>query len=234
MKAIASVWVLIASTVLAGGLIGAEMALANEAGRTAHFSLPIVSLGRGLTAHAELNLGMKAGVALEANFQSPGEYLSDEEVDDTGHSLMAGGRGFSILFSRYSDPMYMGGWYYGVGIGHRTMEADYVTSPDDTDTQVDWSLVDADGRTRFQAKMTGVTGHARAGYRYVGKEWPLLVGAYFGFRHFQMGISDTEFGASEDSPAVDSQSPLTDREVERLRRLFTTSVESGLEIGFAF
>lgn len=201
--------------------------------RTFAFTIPVITFTGEQVARLEFNLGGLASLALEANFKPKNDEVHPDDALETGESLVSKGRGFALLFSRYTDEAAMAGFYYAIGAGYREMNADWKVRPATDDKEVDMTLVQTDERLYHRAEMKGVTGHIRGGYRYVGTSIPLSVGLYMGLRHYQVGVRDEKRdNLSEGDEAA--YSDMTDSERERLRRRFTTKLEPGIEVGIAF
>lgn len=209
--------------------------------RMAALSIPF-NFSRELNGRLELNLAGQAALAIEGGIQREGKDIDDEQTKETGEALQSRGYGGSLMISRYSDGMRMAGFYWTLGAGYREVEARWSVIAEGQDPQVDWSLVDYQdnkvGRLHHDAMLKGTTGTIRLGYRYMGEEIPLSIGAFIGARHFQAGVTDAQQKPGDPSRWGDESgvqyAPLTDREKERLRRRYTTKFEPGIEIGFAF
>ncbi len=192
-------------------------------------SLPIVNVGGGTVGRGELNLYGRGSLAIEGTYQAKGEDMTKKEQQQrNGESMMTQARAVSAFLARYSEPMQMAGFYYGLGVGYRQETAKWRLKPDGTTTA---AALDEQRFANHAATMAGPTGHVRGGYRYVGKEVPLLIGAYVGLRHFESVVKDAQPSAGPLGGG--SYSDMTDAEKEHLKRRFATAPEAGLEIGFA-
>ena len=207
----------------------AELAQARSSAKNMAFSLPLVSSDRGATGHAEYNLGGQASLAVELAYVAKGEDLTETEIDEIGGSRITHGREVAIFVSRYTDGARMSGFFWSLGAGYRQVDGSWVVAPDRNDPDVDLTLVDEQEMLRHELTMAGVTGHGRVGYTYVADQWPLLVGAYLGVRHFQVGVQDREVQGQDRQV-----SPLTDHERARLRRDYMTALAPGVSIGLTF
>lgn len=181
----------------------------------------------------EFNLAGKASLAVEGNFKREREEASDEAQEERSESMRAEGKGAALFVHRYMDGAAMAGMYWGLGAGYRQETVRWRVQPENSDKQVNLSLVDKDRMLNHDAELKGTTGHLRVGYRYVASELPLAIGGYVGGRHFQAGVRDGK-QTSEDEEANVQQAPLTDDEKERLRRKYTTKPEAGLELAVTF
>jgi hypothetical protein len=195
-----------------------------------------LSFSRETNGHLEANLAGKATVSVEGGVRRKGDDVTAKETSETSESIESEGRGGAILISRYSDGMSMSGFYWGLGVGYREIDATWTVKPEGDDPQVNsYYLNQSDGTLRHRAQLRGTTGHIRGGYRYVGEEIPFTIGAFVGARHFQAGVKDAEADEdSRDSSRTVDDAAMTDREKERLRRRYTTSPELALELGWAF
>jgi len=196
-------------------------------------SMPAVSLTHEMAAHLELNLDGLATLALEGTLMGRREEVPADRQKTTGESLVDQGRGASLLISRYWNGARMSGAYWSLGAGYREEQAKWHVKPDQNDKEVDMSLVDSDHMLNHEATLKGMTGHARFGYRYVGSNVPVVVGAYLGLRHFQPSVKDMP-PASNDAGSTVTYAELTDSERQTLRNISMTSPEGGIELGFAF
>jgi hypothetical protein len=195
-------------------------------------SSPIANLNGESILHLEANLGGHAALALEGVFKRGYEEIDAKEAEETHESRSSTAKGGSLIFSRYTHPMSMSGLYWGIGVGYRQESVNWRVQPDSKDKAVNYSLVNEDMRLAHDATLSGTTGHARFGYRYVAVEWPFVVGGYLGARHFQAGVKDTDVdGKDQENVRL---APMTDREKERLRRKYATRPECGVEVGFRF
>lgn len=196
-----------------------------------------------MTAHFELNLGGLGAIALEGGVQGRYQHFSDKTVLETGESLESEAKGIALLVARYTDGPTMSGFFWALGLGYRQVDAKWAVKPEANDPDlgenVDMSLLDTSERLNHAGTIKGNTGHFRVGYRYTANEWPILIGAYLGVRHFAGTVADTQPDSQVQDEGDGSQqsvtySNMTDREAERLRRRFMTKSESGLEIGVVF
>jgi hypothetical protein len=90
--------------------------------------------------------------------------------------------------------------------------------------------IDESGRMTHRMVGTGMTGHGRIGYRYVGESFPFIAGTFFGIRHFESKFEDKEARASDETPSTAS----TDDDRIQMKRTFMTRPELALELGLAF
>lgn len=196
------------------------------------FATPVVNLNGESMAHLELNLAGHASLALEVTAKRAYEEVDEETMAETGESRSSKAKGGALILSRYSRPMSMAGFYWALGAGYREEDVSWRVKPDAKDPELvsSFNLLNDDGNLHHDARLTGTTGHLRAGYRYVGQDLPFLGGIYLGARHFQAGVRDSE--VERDEPVRVAE--MTDRERERLRRKYSTRPECGLEVGFRF
>lgn len=201
-------------------------------------SLPLALYGESV-ARVEFNLGHQASLALEGNFKRRNDDISEKDAEESHESLITDAKGALILISRYSEPSRLAGFYWSLGLGFRSMNADWQVQPDPTDKKADLSLTATteDGSTEVfhhRATMTGSTGHLRGGYRYVSEEFPFMFGIYMGIRHFQASLKDTPIDGSERDGNEPVYASMTERERERLKRRYMTQLEPAIELGFIF
>lgn len=199
--------------------------------RSMSFSLTPVSITRDSTLRFEYNLAAKASLLVEGAFTGTDEDLMDDEIKETGNSLITKSGEISVMFARYSNATTMSGFYWAMGPGYRQMRATWKRTPDATYSLQgeQYQIVAPDELGKVTSEMTssGVTGHARAGYRYLGESVPLSIGAYVGLRHFQNKFVDTKENGSY------AAAPSTNKERESLADQYTTRLEGGIEVGFA-
>lgn len=195
-------------------------------------STPIANFNGETIVHMELNLAGNATLALEGIMKRAFEEVDEKEMEETGESRSSKAKGGALILSRYSRPMSMAGFYWSIGAGYRQEDVTWSVRPDeqDPDASQSFGLVDEKGNLHHDARLSGMTGNFRGGYRYVGKDFPFLGGIYLGARHFQAGVEDNE--VKRDEPV--RVASMTDREKERLRRKYSTRPEFGLEVGFRF
>lgn len=214
-----------------GGIGGEERAGLGQY-RSFTMSMPL-TINRESVGRLELNLAGKASVAFEGNFKKEREEATEEAQEEKNESMRAEGKGAALFVQRYMDGAAMAGMYWGLGVGYREETVRWRVQPEESDKQVNFSLVDKDRMLNHDAELKGTTGHLRVGYRYVAADLPFVVGGYVGGRHFQAGVRDGEQTDEEEDANV-KQAPLTDAEKERLRRKYTTKPEAGLELGITF
>ncbi len=211
----------------------ANSATAAEMYRTMAFSLTPITMAREGVVRAEFNLGTRASLALEGIAIGEGEDLFDDEIKESnGDSLITRGGELALFVARYSNSASMSGFYWAMGAGYRQLKANWKRSPGaNYSLQGDaYTIVAPDEAGKLNSQMTanGVTGHVRAGYRYLGESVPLSIGAYLGLRHFQSKFIDAK--DSDNYVAA----PSTNEERDMLRNRYMTKLEPGIEVGFAF
>ena len=185
--------------------------------------LPIASTERGPVGRLELNLYGIASLALEGSTERLDEDMSKAAVERTGESMLTKGGQVSVFAFRYTRPLSMAGFYYGAGLGYHEESVNWRKPT----TAAGSTLVEA-SLINHNAALTGPTGHVRIGYRYVGSEYPLLIGTYIGAKHYQATVNDGSGGSADGTPFV----PLSDNDKEHLLHRFQTTAEFGIEVGF--
>jgi hypothetical protein len=139
------------------------------------------------------------------------------------------------MFSRYGDGNRMAGFYWGIGIGTREENVTWKVKPDTKDPAYKTISADANNFVGHEATLRGGTGHGRIGYRYVGESAPFVIGAYLGLRHFEATVTDLKDKESttrgSDEPPVTAMSA---RERDKLKRIYATRPETGVEVGYSF
>jgi hypothetical protein len=195
-------------------------------------SMPVITMARDTVMRMELNLAGKASLALEGMMQGKHEELDDKERKESGESLIDEGKGAALFIARYTNPMSMTGFYWGLGLGYREETVQWRVKPSDKDKDVNMALLDENDMLNHNAEMKGVTGHARAGYRYAGTDIPLLIGGYLGVRHFQPGAKDAKAKDGGDDEVA--YVAMTDREKDKLKKKYETTPEVGVEVGVTF
>ena len=149
--------------------------------------------------------------------------MSKSALERTGESMMTKGGQISAFLFRYTRPSTMAGFYYGAGLGYHEESVDWRKPT----TAAGSTLVEA-SLINHNADLSGATGHARIGYRYVGSEYPLLIGTYIGARHYQAKVKDGSGVGANGTPYV----PMSDKDKEHIVHRFQTTAEFGIEIGF--
>ncbi len=192
------------------------------------FALTIPIIAPESTASLEVNLRGLGVISVEGSFRRETELLDKEEIDAMPTAtLLTREHQWRLLFSRYSNPMRMSGLFWTMGVGYRQSDVRWRKGIEDGDSDILAAYLDEQSTVYHEARLSGMTGHLRLGYRYVGESVPFIVGGYIGIRHFQSGIKDTK----QEDPTV---APLTTRESNDLRRRFMTSFEPALSLGWAF
>ena len=197
------------------------VALAADSYKTVAINLPIL-------APFKLDFNLKAHGALSMEFNAQKEkkeyYTKDQRDKSDGDSLMTNGTQITALFTQFSNAKMMSGGYWALGLGYQKMDAVWQKSPATGDEPTGVSL-NADGKIDHELTGNGLTGHGRIGYRYVGESVPFLAGIQVGLKHFNSKFKDSD----EELLTATSKD-----EKESLQRMFMTSSEIGIEIGFAF
>lgn len=189
-------------------------------------SLPVLTLGREGNLRAEYNLFEKGTLALEwTGWVGKGqreELTNEEKKENPGSSLRTEGREIGLMFGRYTDPLNMDGFNWGVGVGYRAVKAKWFKTP---------SINSPENKqitSLFDAKALGPTLSARLGYRFVGDSVGFAIGSFLGVKHFLNQVSDE----SREETRFLTQMSSKDRRL--LQRKLATSLKIGLEIGWAF
>ena len=213
-------------------------------------SLPIINFAGETTLHGEFNLAGEGGLALEVSGKkNMEEALKSDQA--RGVSRMATAQALSVHYAKYVEPMSLGGFYWGVGAGYRRESIDWVRPRDPQQTE--FAAIDSNLWQAHSAELSGPTAHGRIGYRYVGKEMPLLIGVFSGLRHFASTVKDKAgdsqgslpramfvkgSSASQDK-VTGILSPVTATEMAakdktKLHNVYATRLEGGIEVGFSF
>jgi hypothetical protein len=187
-------------------------------------TLPVVTIGREGSLHAEFSLKEKGTLGLDwaewgGLFGTREELTSRERAENPGQSLVTEGRDMSLEFARYTDPYNMSGFYWGLGVGYRMM-------------RLDWSetLISEDGstRSRYYAYASGPAVNGRLGYRFVGDSVGVVLGSFVGLKYFLSDITDK---SSEDTRTY---SFIDTKTRSRLQNKIATLLKIGIDIGWAF
>lgn len=203
-------------------LINSNLGLANSWS----FSGPLLSFDSQAGIRVEKNLNNVATLTFEGVYQSRDERLSEKDMEQSGEdSLVTSGREYMLLVSRYSQPQRLAGFFWSLGAGYRSLDADWHTTPDEELLNLYQDNLDENGKATHRVRLNGVTGHGRMGYRYVGNNWPILIGVQLGLRHFQGGLEDDE--------EVDGRE-LSNEQEDKIRRRFTTTLIPSVDVGFVF
>lgn len=204
------------------------------AGQDMGVSLGLQPFGQGeIGAGFEFNLQAKGTLAIEAGLLSGGEMLSDEEIEKNQDSLeSSGGFRASLLLSRYTQPERMAGWFFGVGAGYRQQRIAWLRTPENGEP-VPSTQLSEQGQMYHEADLSGVAGHGRFGYRYVGDETPFSIGFAMGLRHFAAGYKDVKSNqADEENAGLLVETP--DERQKAIQRRLATALEIGLNFGYMF
>ena len=196
-------------------------------------AVPLISLTSESAGRIELNLGMRAALAIEASYIHEHDRIHEDVTEETGETMYVNsGRSASMHIARFSQPNRLAGFYWSLGAGFQTVDVAWTVPADEEDPEIDFALLPDDGMMNHRAILSGVTGHGRVGYRYVADDYPFMAGIYLGFRHFQSGVED--YHEAKEEEADEGVSNLTDYEKERLKRKFKTAFTPSLTMGFAF
>lgn len=195
----------------------------------------LLSLSGQIGLRGEANLSGKAALAIEGMFQSQTERMSEKEIEETGgDSLKTWGREYALLISRYSEPSRLAGWNWTMGFGHRTLQVDWrksrfqpANSPALAGDEV--AANETSEREYFALNAKGPTGHIRAGYRYIGQDWPIVWSFEVGLRHFQSRLANRK-----DEQGDEIGSTMNHRTEHSLKSQLKTAMTGGLSVGYAF
>jgi hypothetical protein len=208
--------------------------------QTMHFSIPIINFAGETTFHGEFNLAGEGGLAVELTGKKDLEEASADD-QDKGISRKASAQALSFHYARYVEHFSMGGFYWSLGAGYRRETIDWLRV--ENPQGVEFSALENNTWNANLAELSGPTAHGRTGYRYVGKEIPLLVGVFAGLRHFSSSVKDVEgsskLRAKDSSETVRNVPPVTamtmsDKDKTKLQNIYATRLEGGIEIGFTF
>lgn len=204
----------------------AQMVMRKSSARDFGITVPMTVIGNELGGKLEMNLNSEAVLGIEGIYVGKGEEFSEEEQKEKRVSLSSQGYEAAALISRFSDPTNMAGFYWTLGAGYRQLLSTWSRPPETSALGLNNNYEkDEDGRVRTTMLVTGHTIRGRLGYRFVPESWPLLIGAYFGIRHYENKYKDIEDAANP---------PTTEEEKLQLRRLIMTRPEGGIDIGVVF
>lgn len=205
-----------------------------------HVSIPIINLAGETTFHGEFNLAGEGGLALELTRKRDLEEATQDD-QDKGISRQASAQAIAVHYARYVEPGSMGGFYWGLGAGYRKETVDWLRA--NNPQGVEFAALENTQWNANLAELTGPTLHGRTGYRYVGKEIPLLIGVFAGLRHFSSSVKDVE-GSTSARAKFSKGSPntvppvtattLMEKDKTKLKNVYATRLEGGVEIGFTF
>ncbi len=188
-----------------------------------------IPLRVGTPYRFEYNLG-KGSLGLDLLKENVRERLGDKEIQQQpGDSLISEAKEISIMFSRYGNAELLSGLHWGLGIGYRAENMAWRKNLN-LETKEDLEfLVDQDGKVYHAAKLDGITGSVRLGYRYVSQSAGFVAGLFVVYKHFESKVNDV---ASQGIVYPFSKMPKED--LQTLRNKLMTSIMPGLEIGWAF
>ncbi|MCX6118828.1 MAG: hypothetical protein NT027_14910 [Proteobacteria bacterium] len=197
-------------------------------------SLPIVAEGAQLRLHLEYNIANTLGLAVEGGILGETELLDREQVDEMGNTLKTKGVQGALLFSRYSQPSRMGGFFWTLGGGYRQYTAEWKKKPLANAQDMRLESSDADGYLHHRMRGQGTFGVGRVGYRYVADEWPLSIGGHFGLRHMTSKLKDLEVEQEEQAELNLEYSPTTSEEKRLVNHKMMTTPDVSIELGLIF
>ncbi|MBP6217614.1 MAG: hypothetical protein KA436_03385 [Oligoflexales bacterium] len=199
--------------------------------KTFVLSLPLVTAGREGSLRGEYNLAQKGSLALEwaewGSVDKRQELSGGDLKSPAKDGLWTDGRDLGLMYSRFHNPQNMSGFYWGVGLGYRRMQADW-RKTNAFNSSFESSLANADINENH-LEITGPTAFSRLGYRFVGEDLGFMIGSYAGLKHFQSQITESK---SED--IGNDSLLLSEAARDSLQRRLMSSVKLGLEIGWAF
>jgi hypothetical protein len=208
-------------------LLDAKVVLANSATKDFLFTLPVVQLGREGQAKFEYNLNSKGSLALEFAYLSKGEDLNQTELEESPNaSLESQGWSSQLLWSRYTQPSRMAGFFWGLGAGYRQVSASWQKNPH-LEAPEQLQLIGEDGTLTHEVLAKGYTVEARMGYRYVGQEWGVVLGGFLGLRHFENQVKNKN-SDPELFPDLHTE------DENSLRHRMMSALYPSLELGWAF
>jgi len=193
--------------------------------RSVLVSAPVEILAKEAAARFEFNMNGQASFATEFIYVSEGEEYTDRAIEEKNVSLVTKGFEIAIHISRFSRSMTMSGLFWTLGLGYRKLDAVWKHEPGDEYSIVNQSDLDEDGRMTHQLRASGMTGHGRVGYRYIGESFPFVVGAYFGLRHYESKFEDEDI---KDNPET------SEHDRDKLKYLLMTRPEGAIEVGISF
>jgi len=193
--------------------------------RYTHVSVPLINFGREVAAHVEANVLGNAGISIEYIKVNPGEEFSDKESKEKGISLNTSGWEVGLAVARYSKPQPMAGFYWLLGAGYRSLNAELKKQRDESYVLATDERMEDEGWVAYDMEATGMTGRGRLGYRYIGESVPFIVGGFFGIRHFASEFSDGNSGVRPED------SPVTPDEKKAFSRLMMSKMMLGVEVG---
>lgn len=187
-------------------------------------SVPLITLGRDGAFRAEYNLFQKGTVALEWTEwggNGKGEELTEtERKENPDSSLKTDGRELSLMFGRYTDPLKMAGFHWGLGAGYRSLDAFWHKAPSGSDIQ-------GGQPTLHDLRVAGATVTGRLGYRFVGEDLGFAIGSFLSVKHFQNTVNDKK-SETPNAVVIDQSDRLA------LQRRLMSSLRIGVEVGWAF
>lgn len=188
-------------------------------------------LSRATIGRYEVNLKNQGSIAIEGGYMGANEQLRQDEIEQSpGDSLITYGREYKIMISRFSQGNKMAGFYWGLGVGQRHLEADWRKSPDAREN-VPFGVTDEDGKTNHRLDIKGTLVEGRLGYRYVA-DAGFLAGIFIDVAHHNNKVTDRD--SVVDSKEGDYISQVSEREASILSRRVTSTPAPGLEFGWAF
>ena len=191
----------------------------------------------------EFNLYGEASLSVEGTYVPQTEELGKKEIEKNGHnpSMMIGGKQGAVLISRYTNPYELSGFFWSGGLGYRSVEGVWKKTYDPSDTSTSLTqqnnqtyyigTKDEEDRLAYNFNASGMTLHARGGYRYVGESIPFSIGLHLGLRHFLAKVEDVRDKKNENDP---DYSELSEEEMTSIRRRLMDRMEGVVELGIVF
>ena len=197
-------------------------------------SLPVVAETPQARLHLEYNIESLVGIALEGGILGDNELLSRKEIEEKGNSLTTKGVQGALLFSRYSEPSRLGGFFWTLGGGYRQYTAEWKKKPNEKENDLRLDSTDGDGYLHHRIEGRGTFGTARVGYRYVASEWPVSIGGHLGVRHMTSTVVDKEVDQEEQTELKLNYSPTTPEEKKTIRNSVMTTPDVTIDVGLIF
>ena len=182
----------------------------------------------GIAVGGQLNLAAKASIALELATGGVLQDLSPRELEKNPNDTMVTEyRAGRIVFSRFSEPELMSGFFWTLGAGYRTQTATWLRTPWEKENVTSLNL-NSTGQTQEKYRLSGTTGHGRIGYKYTGQSAPFFAGIHIGLQHFQATV-DEVYEKTDEEPATKDK---VHSEVKSsLKRRWMTTSDLAISVG---
>lgn len=224
---ISCLWFGVLCSFMSTPIVAAKM---SGSSKTFLFTLPLTW---GSPLHLSYNYDNQFAIGLEVTGLGDHERLSERERKEApGSSLLVKSGEIGLMMSRFSRPEAMAGWYWGLGLGYKALNAAWTKTPK--------KLVSSDGlqpsqieepqKMRVLASGNTITG--KFGYRFVGSELGFVASLSLIIKHFQNRVKDAfpEEGAQDEEKFT----AISRKDKETLRKRLTTQAFPAIEIGWAF